>query len=917
MTETLGFCEEPKEVLSSLLTSKENNSNNEGNLTYDLQGNIKTLTRYDEKGKLMDHLTYNYANGSIYGNQLLSLVDRGDAFKGFLDGVTVASEYTYDQNGNMLTDQNKGITSNIGYNFLNLPELVTRGGNTVRYIYDADGRKLSQLTSFTKGQQRTDYMGEFQYENNVLQSIQHEEGRAVLVSDKTLYSGSGESVDDITSSGTTTALVTLNGNEKYVEVSSDGSASASALFGGIFPVTAGERYKIRVKGYYTLASPVYIIAKTNTGNISWPGTSLPLSAATESWAEQTIIIPTGVTQLQIGISWNAVSSTPKAYVNEIELIQIKTNATPEYQYNLKDHLGNVRLTFTTKDEVDNSLATMEDDRTDIESGQFSNYDEAIRVKGFLFDHTKDVDDPADGEGLDPNDPNPNGYAVRLNGTENERYGLSKSLSVMPGDIISMEVFGKYLDGDQNNWTTALQNFMASLATGQPNFGMVIDGGAAGSLGSTAFPFPNVLERENDNGTGPKAYLNWLVFDRDYNFIPSESGFKRLSNGARETGHNTAHEALIKDDLKIKQPGYVYIYLSNENETPVEVYFDDFLVEHLKSPVIQTQDYYPFGLTLNSYRRENNIKENFLFNGKEFQDKLSLSWLDYGARMYMNDIGRWGVIDPLFDLYYDWTTYNYCANNPVLVLDPNGEQWFYHRQDGQEEASWQWHDGDKYNTGVKDENGNEVVLDGVEAVVIFRSDEEKLGDGKNLYGEGAELADVWVLGPDGANDVQRYEGLSISSDSKRFGVVAQGRHDGNYDVKGKSGKLESHYAIEGRNAVPDEDGFNPAHPERGRSNGYLEGVFIHASNKDGFAGIYQKKYPDKMPDGSKHPKAGQKIFDASGNAVYGGISEGCLIIAPGRSKDGADWERFKAQMAGVQTFVLDITRSLPKQPRYKR
>jgi hypothetical protein len=29
----------------------------------------------------------------------------------------------------------------------------------------------------------------------------------------------------------------------------------------------------------------------------------------------------------------------------------------------------------------------------------------------------------------------------------------------------------------------------------------------------------------------------------------------------------------------------------------EVYFDDFKVEHVKSPVISSQDYYPFGLTL--------------------------------------------------------------------------------------------------------------------------------------------------------------------------------------------------------------------------------------------------------------------------------------------------------------------------------
>jgi RHS repeat-associated protein len=647
-------------------------TNNEGDLTYDLQGNIKTLSRYDEKGSLIDFLTYNYTNGSIYGNQLLSLGDKGDAYKGFLDGVTATTEYTYDQNGNMFTDQNKGIGA-IAYNHLNLPALVTRGANTVQYIYDAGGRKLSQLTTFNKGQQRTDYMGEFQYENNVLQSVQHEEGRVVFASNKTMYTGSGETTDDVSTTGTAVALVTQKGTEQYVEVSSNGTAGGRALFGGTFPVVAGERYKIRVKGYYTLTSPVYIIAKANnsTGSIGWPGTGLPNSAATESWAEQTIVIPTGATQLQVGISWDAVTSTPKAYVNEIELIQLTTNATPEYQYNMKDHLGNIRLTFTTKDDVDNSLATMEDDRADIESGQFSNYDEAVRVKGFLFDHTKDASDPADGEGLDPNNPNPNGYAVRLNGTENERYGLAKSLSVMPGDVISMEVFGKYLDGDQNNWTTALQNFMASLATGQPNAGMVIDGGAAGSLGTTAFPFPDVLQRENDNGTGPKAYLNWLVFDRDYNFIPSESGFKRLSNVARETGHNTAHEALIKDDLKIKQPGYVYIYLSNENETPVEVYFDDFSVTHTKSPVIQTQDYYPFGLTFNSHRREGAILNRFQYNGKELQDVLNVNWNDYGARMYMSDIGRWGILDPLSEKGRRWSPYTYAFDNPVRFIDPDG------------------------------------------------------------------------------------------------------------------------------------------------------------------------------------------------------------------------------------------------------
>jgi len=42
------------------------------------------------------------------------------------------------------------------------------------------------------------------------------------------------------------------------------------------------------------------------------------------------------------------------------------------------------------------------------------------------------------------------------------------------------------------------------------------------------------------------------------------------------------------------------------------------------------DYYPFGLTCNSYQRENSVKQNYQYNGKELQDELDLGWLDYGA-----------------------------------------------------------------------------------------------------------------------------------------------------------------------------------------------------------------------------------------------------------------------------------------------
>ena len=168
------------DALSRITDATANSSHyNLSNVSYDKNGDITNLSRRGAINEAatsfgnMDLLTYTYHPTS---NSLRAVNDAGAASYGFRDASSLATQYTYDANGNLASDANKGITA-ITYNHLNLPMEIkfhNSSSQVVKYTYDATGVKLRKVIPG----KTTDYAGNFVYENGSFQFLTHPEGYA-------------------------------------------------------------------------------------------------------------------------------------------------------------------------------------------------------------------------------------------------------------------------------------------------------------------------------------------------------------------------------------------------------------------------------------------------------------------------------------------------------------------------------------------------------------------------------------------------------------------------------------------------------------------------------------------------------------------------------------------------------------------
>ncbi len=164
----------------------------------------------------------------------------------------------------------------------------------------------------------------------------------------------------------------------------------------------------------------------------------------------------------------------------------------------------------------------------------------------------------------------------------------------------------------------------------------------------------------------------MLFDEQFKPVPGPDG-----SGFEIVGASQEYKLHTFLNMPVVKSGYLYVWVSNETYN-INVFFDNLTVVHRTGPLLQSDDYYPFGLEMKMLgsraagKQENKKK----YKGKELQsgefaDGSGLEWTDFGARMYDLQIGRWHVIDPLAEMYHDISPYAFVKNNPINNIEIDG------------------------------------------------------------------------------------------------------------------------------------------------------------------------------------------------------------------------------------------------------
>ncbi len=338
----------------------------------------------------------------------------------------------------------------------------------------------------------------------------------------------------------------------------------------------------------------------------------------------------------------------------------------DYDYFLKDHLGNVRTVINAQAAGLGPVLNSHNYTANMEVA-------LAATESLIWSHLDDTRENKPGS-INPSDTK----AAELNGADpNKRIGVALLLKAMPGDQFDLSA-QTYYDAISNDDAAGPQDVATSLLNalsggtnyaGVPVSEMPLNVRTINNtIKNPAFADAlDALTQENYDNSKPAAFLNYVVFDQKFNVVKENSGV--LQVGGVGGQWNTM---ATNGPITINQPGYIAVFASSKTASPA--FFDKIDLTWYKGNVLEENHYYPFGLTLSvPDAPDPNEKNNYKLATKELQDDLKLNWYDFGGRMQDEQIGRWMSVDPKAEKNYATSGFVYANNNPVIFIDPDGNQ----------------------------------------------------------------------------------------------------------------------------------------------------------------------------------------------------------------------------------------------------
>ncbi|MEM6830951.1 MAG: RHS repeat-associated core domain-containing protein, partial [Bacteroidota bacterium] len=307
----------------------------------------------------------------------------------------------------------------------------------------------------------------------------------------------------------------------------------------------------------------------------------------------------------------------------------------DYQYHLTDHLGNVRVTYSTTPEKYEMVEDFEDDQSDFTDLKRHNRRTANRTTGGSY----------------------------VSAVARQETSAMTLLRLNKGDVVNLSVYASY-ENNADEHAFLPMAYRALFSSFDEAFGGIE--GISGSVNefNEALNSANMMGKSNAQPLAPRAYLNYLFFDKEMHYVTA--GYQQISKTAGETD---AFERVELDrPFVANQEGYILAYLSNEDQAQGYVYFDDFTVYHEKTMVVSSQDYYPFGSQFNSHTRTASVPNKYKYQGMELQPETETYLADF--RSYDPAIGRWQQVDPKANEFH--SPYAGMGNNPIMYYDFLGD-----------------------------------------------------------------------------------------------------------------------------------------------------------------------------------------------------------------------------------------------------